>query len=50
MSSQWKRGGAFYCLDDASLHTAMQKIIIASDECQKEQTNKIFKFMNLKTE
>lgn len=49
MTSQWKRGGAFYCLDDPSLHAAMQKIVTASDGCPKENKNKIFKLMNLKT-
>jgi hypothetical protein len=49
MSSQWKRGGAFFCLDDLSLHTAMKKIVTASDSCPRENKNKIFKLLNLKT-
>jgi hypothetical protein len=35
MESQWKRGGAFYCLDDPSLNAAMRNIIITTDQCKK---------------
>ncbi len=33
MTSQWKRGGAFYCLDDRTLNMAMQKIAMYTDAC-----------------
>ncbi len=42
MSSQWKRGGAFYCLDDPTLNAAMGKIITVSDTCA---TVPIFKYL-----
>lgn len=33
MDSQWKRGGAFYCLTETTLIAAMQKIVIDHDQC-----------------
>jgi deoxyribonuclease-2 len=33
MSSQWKRGGAFYCLNDATLVAAIHGVIISHDSC-----------------
>ncbi len=40
MSSQWKRGGAFYCLDDMTLNAAMRKIILLEDHCvEKLESN-----------
>lgn len=35
MPSQWKRGGAFYCIIDNTLNAAMQKIVQYSDYCKK---------------
>jgi hypothetical protein len=48
MPSQWKRGGAFYCLEDLTLHAALKKVITASDSCSK--VNGIKKLLNLKSE
>lgn len=31
MTSQWKRGGAFYCLEDSTLNEALRKIIVSTD-------------------
>lgn len=33
MSSQWKRGGAFYCLLDTTLVAALSSIITSHDSC-----------------
>lgn len=33
MVSQWKRGGAFFCLSDSGLVSAMKKIILTHDQC-----------------
>ncbi len=40
MPSQWKRGGAFYCIEDESLNAALKKIVTVTDYCVKE-TNKL---------
>jgi deoxyribonuclease-2 len=39
MTSQWKRGGAFYCLEDLSLHAALKKLISVTDECPINSNN-----------
>jgi len=51
MTSQWKRGGAFYCLEDPTLNEALRKIIVSTDTCIPKQL-KIFKkaLKNLKSE
>jgi deoxyribonuclease II len=33
MSSQWKRGGAFYCFSDPTLVAALQSVIVSHDSC-----------------
>ena len=33
MTSQWKRGGSFFCLSDSSLVSALKRIIITHDSC-----------------
>lgn len=33
MTSQWKRGGAFYCLNDRTLISAVRKTLLTFDEC-----------------
>ena len=33
MSSQWKRGGSFFCLSDSSLVSAIKKVIVTHDKC-----------------
>jgi len=33
MTSQWKRGGAFYCLDNPYLYKTMKNIITVTDKC-----------------
>jgi deoxyribonuclease-2 len=41
MSSQWKRGGAFYCLSDTGLNAALRKIITQTDQCTSREGYKI---------
>jgi hypothetical protein len=41
MDSQWKRGGAFYCLTEPTLIAAMQKIIIDHDTCIVEPVKQL---------
>lgn len=33
MNSQWKRGGAFYCLNSKLLHQALQSITYQTETC-----------------
>lgn len=33
MESQWKRGGAFYCLSSVSLVMAMNQLVVSHDSC-----------------
>lgn len=33
MSSQWVRGGAFYCLDNSLLNTALKNLITTPQTC-----------------
>ena len=33
MTSQWKRGGSFFCLSDASLVAAVKGMIVSHDSC-----------------
>lgn len=33
MNSQWKRGGAFYCLNDKTLIAAVKKTVVNHDGC-----------------
>jgi deoxyribonuclease-2 len=33
MSSQWKRGGSFFCFDNPSLVTALNRALIGEDRC-----------------
>ena len=37
MVSQWKRGGAFYCLDNLYLYKVMKNIIVSTDTCLKKE-------------
>lgn len=34
MTSQWKRGGSFYCLSHPSLVQALTAVILETDSCQ----------------
>jgi hypothetical protein len=43
MVSQWKRGGAFYCLDNPYLYKTMKGIITATDKCLGKE-NKLEKW------
>ena len=38
MTSQWKRGGSFYCLPEPSLVAAVKSTILESDECASTLT------------
>lgn len=33
MSSQWKRGGSFFCLSDNTLVAALKSAIVSHDSC-----------------
>ena len=33
MTSQWKRGGAFYCLNEATLVSALHAVLVSHDSC-----------------
>ena len=51
MQSQWKRGGAFFCLEDATLNLAMRKMIISTDQCVPTiQSESVRKGQNLQSE
>lgn len=34
MTSQWKRGGSFFCFDNFSLVTALKRVILSQDSCK----------------
>jgi len=34
MSSQWKRGGSFFCFNNTSLVTALRRAIANQDDCK----------------
>ena len=36
MTSQWKRGGAFYCIKNPNLVSAMSSIIVSNDKCSQK--------------
>jgi deoxyribonuclease II len=33
MTSQWKRGGSFFCLNDPTLVSALKEMIVSHDSC-----------------
>ena len=33
MTSQWKRGGSFYCLSDKTLVEALRAVVVSHDNC-----------------